>query len=396
MFKVCNNICVILPQLKPMCVRALSRIFYISDQDNDRILSDLELNRFQVPDRVACHHFEWNYIYYIIVTMAVLHLITFAEILLRKPACASSLRGREDGSLEEHQWWCPGQRPDSKWWDACVHESVWLSTVPAHDLILCLWFFQASCSWILYLSKGADMKPRGLSSGSLAMMTTWNWLMIISILSMLFTISMLWVKTTIRPMAASAYGMNNCASLLRLRVPVGCTTELNHSGHEFLQQLFDKYDDVSARAFCRVLVLVLSFLRSALFSVAGQRLRLVSLWTDKPFPRLSLHAVGWRSLRVSPHLSWGVHLQPRLPLSVDVSVPVSWGSLCLAGSMCYMCLVWLLSRNHTRVIAFSYQGFLHILTSTAVWSIWGTWAILSSLSKSHRLLQSQVCVCNCR
>lgn len=44
------------PQLKPMCVRALSRIFYISDQDNDRILSDLELNRFQVPARVARDH----------------------------------------------------------------------------------------------------------------------------------------------------------------------------------------------------------------------------------------------------------------------------------------------------------------------------------------------------
>lgn len=39
--------------------------------------------------------------------------------------------------------------------------------------------------------------------------------------------------------------MNNCALLFRLRVPIGCTTELNHSGHQFLQQLFDKYDDVS-------------------------------------------------------------------------------------------------------------------------------------------------------
>ena len=43
--------------------------------------------------------------------------------------------------------------------------------------------------------------------------------------------------------------MNNCAFLFRLRVPLGCTTELNHSGHEFLQQLFDKHDEVSARTF---------------------------------------------------------------------------------------------------------------------------------------------------
>ncbi|TRY93034.1 hypothetical protein DNTS_025164 [Danionella cerebrum] len=34
-------------QLKPQCVRALSRIFSISDQDNDHVLSDTELNCFQ-------------------------------------------------------------------------------------------------------------------------------------------------------------------------------------------------------------------------------------------------------------------------------------------------------------------------------------------------------------
>ena len=33
----------------------------------------------------------------------------------------------------------------------------------------------------------------------------------------------------------------------RLRVPVGCTTELNHLGHQFLQRLFDKYDEVRRR-----------------------------------------------------------------------------------------------------------------------------------------------------
>lgn len=265
--------------------------------------------------------------------MAVLHLIPFAEILLRKSACTSSLRGREDGSLEEHQWWCPGQRPDSKWWDACIYESVQRSIVPAHDLILCLLFFQASCSLILYLSKGADMKPRGLSSESLAMMTTWNWLMIIFILSTLFTILMLWVKTTISRtrMAVYPYGMNNGAfpaqtagsrwlyhraQSFRSRVPAAAVWQVRWRKCSY---------------FCRVFVLVFLFLSSALFSVAGQRLRLVSDWTDEPFSSLSLHAVGWRSLCVGTHLSWGVHLQPRLPLSVDVSVSVSWGSFGLAG-----------------------------------------------------------------
>lgn len=33
--------------------------------------------------------------------------------------------------------------------------------------------------------------------------------------------------------------------VVRLRVPIGCSTELNHFGHEFLQRLFDKYDEVS-------------------------------------------------------------------------------------------------------------------------------------------------------
>lgn len=30
----------------------------------------------------------------------------------------------------------------------------------------------------------------------------------------------------------------------RLHVPVDCTTELNHHGQQFLQKLFEKYDEV--------------------------------------------------------------------------------------------------------------------------------------------------------
>lgn len=40
--------------------------------------------------------------------------------------------------------------------------------------------------------------------------------------------------------------------VVRLRVPVGCTTELNHVGHQFLQRLFDKYDEVSS-SLCYIL-----------------------------------------------------------------------------------------------------------------------------------------------
>lgn len=35
-------------QLKPSCVKALTRIFKVSDLDNDGILNDNELNFFQV------------------------------------------------------------------------------------------------------------------------------------------------------------------------------------------------------------------------------------------------------------------------------------------------------------------------------------------------------------
>lgn len=35
--------------MKPACIKALTRIFRISDQDNDGTLNDAELNFFQVP-----------------------------------------------------------------------------------------------------------------------------------------------------------------------------------------------------------------------------------------------------------------------------------------------------------------------------------------------------------
>lgn len=32
----------------------------------------------------------------------------------------------------------------------------------------------------------------------------------------------------------------------RLHVPPGCSTELNHRGYQFVQRVFEKYDQVSA------------------------------------------------------------------------------------------------------------------------------------------------------
>ncbi|KAL0156258.1 hypothetical protein M9458_047504, partial [Cirrhinus mrigala] len=45
------------------------------------------------------------------------------------------------------------------------------------------------------------------------------------------------------PMNKNQYLSDLCVCFCRLRVSVGCTTELNHLGHQFLQKLFDKYDE---------------------------------------------------------------------------------------------------------------------------------------------------------
>uniref|UniRef100_H3D5K8 Mitochondrial Rho GTPase n=1 Tax=Tetraodon nigroviridis TaxID=99883 RepID=H3D5K8_TETNG len=139
-------------QLKPLCVRALTRIFYISDQDNDRILSDVELNRFQ-------------------------------KSCFGNPLAPQAL---ED-----------------------VKTVVWKNTsdgVQDNGLTLNGFLFLNT----LFIQRGRHE-------------TTW---------------------TILRK-----FGYDDNLELTddylypELRVPVGCTTELNHSGHEFLQQLFDKYDE---------------------------------------------------------------------------------------------------------------------------------------------------------
>uniref|UniRef100_A0A672FTB8 Mitochondrial Rho GTPase n=1 Tax=Salarias fasciatus TaxID=181472 RepID=A0A672FTB8_SALFA len=139
-------------QLKPLCVRALSRIFYISDQDNDRILSDAELNCFQ-------------------------------KSCFGNPLAPQAL---ED-----------------------VKTVVWKNTsdgVQDNGLTLNGFLFLNT----LFIQRGRHE-------------TTW---------------------TILRK-----FGYDDCLELTddylypELRVPVGCTTEINHLGHQFLQQLFDKYDE---------------------------------------------------------------------------------------------------------------------------------------------------------
>ncbi|KAI3365641.1 hypothetical protein L3Q82_010722 [Scortum barcoo] len=139
-------------QLKPLCVRALSRIFYISDQDNDRILSDAELNCFQ-------------------------------KSCFGNPLAPQAL---ED-----------------------VKTVVWKNTsdgVQDNGLTLNGFLFLNT----LFIQRGRHE-------------TTW---------------------TILR-----RFGYDDNLELTddylypELRVPIGCTTEFNHLGLQFLQRLFDKYDE---------------------------------------------------------------------------------------------------------------------------------------------------------
>uniref|UniRef100_A0A8B9L8X5 Mitochondrial Rho GTPase n=1 Tax=Astyanax mexicanus TaxID=7994 RepID=A0A8B9L8X5_ASTMX len=139
-------------QLKPQCVRALSRIFSISDQDNDRILSDAELNYFQ-------------------------------KSCFGNPLAPQAL---ED-----------------------VKTVVWKNTsdgVQDNGLTLNGFLFLNT----LFIQRGRHE-------------TTW---------------------TILRK-----FGYDDTLELTddylypQLRVPVGCTTELNHLGYQFLQRLFEKYDE---------------------------------------------------------------------------------------------------------------------------------------------------------
>uniref|UniRef100_A0A673BXQ2 Mitochondrial Rho GTPase n=1 Tax=Sphaeramia orbicularis TaxID=375764 RepID=A0A673BXQ2_9TELE len=135
-------------QLKPLCVRALSRVFYISDQDNDRILSDAELNIISNNQNIF-----------------------FPLEDVKTVVWKNTSDGVQDNGLT-------------------LNGFLFLNT--------------------LFIQRGRHE-------------TTW---------------------TILRK-----FGYDDNLELVddylypELRVPVGCSTELNHLGHQFLQRLFDKYDE---------------------------------------------------------------------------------------------------------------------------------------------------------
>ncbi|TNN42768.1 Mitochondrial Rho GTPase 2 [Liparis tanakae] len=154
-------------QLKQLCVRALSRIFYISDQDNDRILSDAELNRFQ-------------------------------KSCFGNPLAPQAL---ED-----------------------VKTVVWKNTndgVQDNGLTLNGFLFLNT----LFIQRGRHE-------------TTWTILRKFGYDDNLeLTDDYLYPEYVLPLVCFTSTWMG------RLRVPAGCSTELSPSGHQFLQRLFDKYDE---------------------------------------------------------------------------------------------------------------------------------------------------------
>lgn len=52
--------------MKSLCVKALTRIFKVSDLDNDGILNDNELNFFQVSQLIDCHSWQrWQKVQFV-------------------------------------------------------------------------------------------------------------------------------------------------------------------------------------------------------------------------------------------------------------------------------------------------------------------------------------------
>ncbi|XP_023672342.2 mitochondrial Rho GTPase 2 [Paramormyrops kingsleyae] len=205
-------------QLRPSCVRALSRIFIVSDQDNDGILSDDELNCFQ-------------------------------KSCFGNPLAPQAL---ED-----------------------VKTVVWKNTsdgIQDNGLTLNGFLFLNT----LFIQRGRHE-------------TTW---------------------TILRK-----FGYDDTLDLTddflypQLLVPAACTTELNHHGQQFLQKLFEKYDEDKDRAL-------------------------------SPAELKKLFAV-------CPHMPWGPDVYAAVPVNCD-------GYISLHGYLCQ----WMLTAYLDVRCCLGYLGYL--------------------------------------
>lgn len=120
-------ISIVCSQMKPLCVKALTRIFKVSDLDNDGILNDHELNFFQVNPLLTIYFFicyfggggPFHLLYNDLIAGFDPHLCFVLVCLLtadvlQHPTRASGVRGCQKCREEEFKWWRVWQRTHSE------------------------------------------------------------------------------------------------------------------------------------------------------------------------------------------------------------------------------------------------------------------------------------------
>lgn len=168
-----------------------------------------------------------------------------------------------------------------------------------------------------------------------------------------------------------------CLSLCRLRVPIGCTTELNPLGYQFLQRLFDKYDEVSSRFLAIPCYTIWIVTHTGMFSIRG--FPCCQTWSLFPFRIRTLlcHQQSWRTYFVFVLTCHGVQrstclFRPQMRATSLIMATFVSGRKCVS-----RLLMTLWDHKHalslhrytlTGKFLYSHAGFLPTLTSTVAWS----------------------------
>ncbi|KAH0629241.1 hypothetical protein JD844_011173, partial [Phrynosoma platyrhinos] len=182
-------------QMKPACIKALTRIFRISDQDNDGTLNDAELNFFQ---RI-CFNTP-------LAPQALEDVKNVVRKNLSDGVADNGLTLKGSGYFQN--------------WNKDAKEPAF--------------FFYTH-----YLFSEGDMKQLGQYCGALDMMMIWS-----SLLSIYFLCRGINYGRVgkIKEQIVASFFKEASFSFTSLKIPSDCTTELNHHAYLFLQSIFDKHD----------------------------------------------------------------------------------------------------------------------------------------------------------
>lgn len=179
-----SNFCLLDSQMKSLCVKALTRIFKVSDLDNDGILNDNELNFFQVSQLIDCHAWQcWQKVQYVQKLFASFDnngvFVCSQRTCFNTPLEPQALedvknvvrKNLNDGvcdnglTLKGRNWWAPRVNVPTNLCPIIPDRVVWYSC----DIPL-----QASCSSTRCSSSEVAMKRRGQCWGGSDTMMTWS------------------------------------------------------------------------------------------------------------------------------------------------------------------------------------------------------------------------------